>query len=154
MYPGISLILIATMQSYLGHSGKVCFSQLLSMWFLPFVGAGVNLSTGSLNPKEMYHEYKNSGNATIFRKYRSLSNLVHRATCQDKARHSDAVTQQCHSNPRQFWKWINSLKGHHCPVPPLYDSGIVLLRILIRPHYLIAIVALSLQKRIVPTFIS
>ena len=33
--------------------------------------------------------------------------------------------QQCHSNPRQFWQWINSLKGYRCPIPPLRDSRIV-----------------------------
>ena len=29
---------------------KDLFSQLLIMWFLPFIGAGVSLSTGFLNP--------------------------------------------------------------------------------------------------------
>ena len=75
--------------------------------------------------KCLYHEYKSSGNPNIFRRYRSFSNLVRSATRQDTARHSDAVSQQCHSNPRQFWQWINSLKGYRCPIPPLHDSGIV-----------------------------
>ena len=75
--------------------------------------------------KTLYHEYKNSGNPTLLKKYRSHSNLVRMATRRDTARHSDIVSRQCHSNPKQFWQWINSLKGYRSPIPPLHDSGAV-----------------------------
>ena len=42
---------------------------------------------------------------------------------QDTAHHSNLVSKQCHSNPKQFWRWINSVKGYRNPIPPLHDSG-------------------------------
>ena len=58
-----------------------------------------------------------------------------------------------HSNPRQFWQWINSLKGYHCPIPPLHDSGIVFTKDSDKATLFNRYFALFLLKRIVPTFI-
>ena len=75
---------------------------------------------------------KNSGNSNVLKKYKSLSNIptyvVRMASREDTAHLSDAVSQHCHSNPKQFWQWINSLKGYRSFIPPLHDSGAVFVK--------------------------
>jgi len=72
--------------------------------------------------KRLYREYKRSGNSTTLKKYKAVSNQV-RTNCRNETiAHSNLVCQQSHSNPKQFWRWINSLKGYRSPIPPLHDS--------------------------------
>ena len=73
--------------------------------------------------KQFYREYKRSGNLTTLKKYKSISNLVRSKCRQDTINHSNLVCQQSHSNPKQFWRWVNSVKGYRNPIPPLHDCG-------------------------------
>ena len=47
-----------------------------------------------------------------------------RSKCrQETPSHSNLLCQQSHTNPKQFWRWINTVKGYRNPIPPLHDSG-------------------------------
>ena len=73
--------------------------------------------------KHLYREYKRSGNPATLRKYKSTSNLVRSKCRQETAFHSNLVCQQSHTNPKQFWRWINTVKGYRDPIPPLHNCG-------------------------------
>jgi len=70
--------------------------------------------------KALYCEYKHSGNPTTLNKYKHLSNLVRSKCRQDTIAHSNLVCKQSNANPKQFWRWINSVN----PIPALHNSGI------------------------------
>ena len=78
--------------------------------------------------KQLYCAYKRSGNPATLKKYKSFSNLVRLKCHQETASHSNLVCQQSQSNPKQFWRWVNTLKGYRNPIPPLNDSGITIIR--------------------------
>ena len=62
--------------------------------------------------KQLYCAYKCSGNPATLKKYKSVSNLIRSKCHQETASHSNLVCQQSHSNPKQFWRWANTLKGY------------------------------------------
>ena len=33
------------------------------------------------------------------------------------------MCKQSYANPKQFWRWINSVKGYRDPIPALHNSG-------------------------------
>jgi len=64
-------------------------------------------------------EYK-LGNQTTLRKFKSTSNSKYRP---ETAFHSNLVCQQSHTNPKQFWRWINTVKGYRNPIHLLHNCG-------------------------------
>ena len=87
--------------------------------------------------KQLYCAYKRSGNPATLKKYKSFSNLVRLKCHQETASHSNLVCQQSQSNPKQFWRWVNTLKGYRNPIPSLMTVVIQSSEILIKHHYLI-----------------
>ena len=52
-------------------------------------------------------------------KYKHISNLVRRKSRAEAKQHVSVLSNLQLSNPKQFWRWINSVKGYRSPLPPL-----------------------------------
>jgi len=56
-----------------------------------------------------------------------VSNLVRNLTRRDSKDKAASMSQIRSNDPKQFWRWINSIKHHRNPLPPLQSaSGVII----------------------------
>ena len=41
-----------------------------------------------------------------------------------KCNYSNSVCDNFHSNPKQFWRWVNSTRGYRSPIPLVSHAGV------------------------------
>lgn len=68
---------------------------------------------------------KHSRTDANVRKYKHISNLVRRKTRADVKQQISLLSSLQSSKPKQFWKWINSVKGYRTPLPPLLCDRLI-----------------------------
>jgi len=73
--------------------------------------------------KRLYTTYKEAPSPHKWDRYRALSNLVRKLCREDTANHSASVQSSYYSNPKKFWRWINSTKSFKPPIPSLLSSS-------------------------------
>ena len=69
--------------------------------------------------RRLYRAYKRNPSSALYGRYRELSNIVRKCCRDDTIKHSVSVSADYHSNPKRFWRWINSVKKFRSPIPPL-----------------------------------
>ena len=73
--------------------------------------------------RRLYRAYKSNPTLTLHEKYKKLSNAVRKCCRDDTIKHSVSVSGDYHSNPKRFWRWINSIKRFRSPIPLLSHAG-------------------------------
>ena len=73
--------------------------------------------------QQLYKAYKLNPTPTLHDQYRKLSNVVRKCCRDDTINHSVSVSASYHSNPKRFWRWINSVKRFRTPIPLLSYAG-------------------------------
>ena len=56
-------------------------------------------------------------------RYKALSNLVRFKTRQDTKSYVSSLSQSCSVSTKKFWRFLNSVKGRHSPIPPLKHNN-------------------------------
>ena len=69
--------------------------------------------------RKLYRVMKQCPTDLVVAKYKCLSNIVRFKTRQDTR---NKVCTLSGSPSKQFWSWVNSVKGHRAPLPPLLHN--------------------------------
>ena len=75
--------------------------------------------------RKLYRIMKHRCTDANVKKYKHISNLVRRKTRADAKQHVSLLSNLQSSNPKQFWRWINSIKGYRSPLPPLSSGQLI-----------------------------
>lgn len=67
----------------------------------------------------LYHRMKKINSDHLKSRYKALSNLVWFRTRQDTTSYVSSLSQLYVTNSKKFWRFINSVKGHRSPIPPI-----------------------------------
>ena len=68
---------------------------------------------------------KRSKSPQTIAKYKRLSNLVQFKTRLEAQQLATSFSKSYSSNPKQLWRWINSVKGYRRPLPPLHVDTLI-----------------------------
>ena len=59
-------------------------------------------------------------------KYRKISNLVRSKTREDTRSYVESLSKLSSTNPKLFWRWINTSKMNRSIIPPVHHNGNVI----------------------------
>ena len=70
--------------------------------------------------RRLYTQMIKSPTSDVIRsRYKHISNLVWSRTRKDTEDYISALSKGYFVSPKPFWRWLNSFKGRHAPIPPL-----------------------------------
>jgi len=72
--------------------------------------------------RKVYHAMKH---CQITAKYKHLSNVVRFRTRYETQQLAASFSNSYSTNPKQLWRWINSVKGYRRPLPPLQEDTLI-----------------------------
>ena len=70
--------------------------------------------------RRLYTQMIKSPTSDVIRsRYKHISNLVRSRTRKDTEDYISTLSKGYFVSPKPFWRWLNSFKGRHAPIPPL-----------------------------------
>ena len=70
--------------------------------------------------RRLYNRMIKSPTSDVIRsRYKHMSNLVRSRTRKDTEDYISTLSRSYFVSPKPFWRWLNSFKGRHTPIPPL-----------------------------------
>ena len=74
----------------------------------------------------LYRRLRKKATPTLLHKYKKLRNRVRNLTRSDYYNYADDVSSAVYTNPKLFWKWIQTSRGCRHPIPPLNHAGSII----------------------------